>query len=88
MIFETKPCIVCDEASVLVLDAVKFERWRGGEHVQVVFADWSAERRELLITGTHPVCWETMMMESDCEYCGSSSCDYDCDESQAEGFAP
>ena len=62
MIFETRRCIVCDKASVLVLDDNKWERWVGGEHVQAVFADWSVERRELLISGTHPICWKNRIM--------------------------
>ncbi len=65
MIFETRPCIVCGKPSALVLDEGKYKRWQGGEHVQVVFADWSAERRELLMSGTHPICWENIMRVTD-----------------------
>ncbi len=63
MIFETDPCIVCGKPSALVLDDDKYERWRNGEYLQTVFADWLPERRELLITGTHPICWDNMMGE-------------------------
>ena len=63
MIFETNPCIVCGEPSALVLDDDKYDRLAYGESVQTVFADWSLERRELLITGTHPGCWNNMMEE-------------------------
>jgi len=27
--------------------------------------DWSLDKREMLITGTHPICWDIMFSEMD-----------------------
>lgn len=56
----TQKCIVCNEATTLTVNTVKLRRWQAGEHVQSVWPDWSANKRELMITGTHPDCWDKM----------------------------
>lgn len=63
MHFVTKPCIVCKQTSMLSLDMDDFLRWQGGELVQNVWPDWTPDQRELLITGTHPECWDEMFKE-------------------------
>jgi hypothetical protein len=42
------------------LDRELVNRWQGGENIQQVFPDMSAEDRELLISGIHPVCWDQL----------------------------
>ncbi len=61
----TKPCIMCGNTSELRLERDRVKRWLAGEHVQNVFPDMSADRRELLITGTHPACWDAMFADED-----------------------
>jgi hypothetical protein len=34
-----------------------------GEATQVAFPNMPADQREMLISGTHPVCWDMMMAE-------------------------
>lgn len=63
--FETKKCIVCRKTSVVELDKHKFVRWIRGEHAQNVWPEKSADERELLITGTHPECWDTMFPDEE-----------------------
>ena len=63
--FITKPCIVCHLTSEVELDAAKVARYEAGEHVQNVWPEKSASQRELLITGTHPVCWDNMFADDD-----------------------
>ena len=58
--FTTKPCIRCGKVTQLKLDATKVVRYRAGEHVQNVWPDKSDDEREMLITGTHPACWDQM----------------------------
>lgn len=65
--YATRPCMGCGESSVLALDAELYARWQGGEYVQDVWPDWTPGQRELLITGTHPECWERMFPEDDDE---------------------
>jgi len=56
----TPPCIVCKESTVVVLDKDKFDLWQSGVLVQNAFPHMTPSERELLITGTHPECWEKM----------------------------
>ena len=62
-VFVTKPCIVCEQTSWVTLDADKHARWIAGEHVQAVWPDMPAEEREMLITGTHPACWDQLFSD-------------------------
>ena len=62
--FETQPCMNCEERSLIDLDEKKFQRWTGGEVIQNVWPELSAGDRELLITGTHPSCWDSMFSVS------------------------
>lgn len=63
--FRTKPCPWCKETTTLQLDPTKVRRWQEGEFVQRVFPEMDADQRELLITGTHPKCWDLMFPEED-----------------------
>lgn len=56
----TRPCIVCGEVSFMELELDRVRRWQGGEHVQDVWPSMPAPEREMLITGTHPACWESL----------------------------
>jgi len=60
LVAQTNACIVCGQSSLLNLDTDKLMRWKSGERVQTVWPEWSSDQRELLITGTHPKCWEQM----------------------------
>lgn len=64
-LFTTKVCIVCGLSDEIYLDAGKVARWKAGEHVQTVWPEKSASQRELLITGTHPACWDDMFADDD-----------------------
>jgi hypothetical protein len=57
---KTKTCSVCGEYEVWSLDRELVDRWQGGENIQRVFPYMSAGEREILITGIHPDCWDTL----------------------------
>ena len=57
---KTKPCMVCDKYEVWSLNREAVTRWQEGENIQSVFPDMKAEDREVLITGTHPACWDKL----------------------------
>jgi hypothetical protein len=59
--YVSKNCIVCAETTVVNLPKKDFEAWVKGEYVQVAFPYLAPEVREILITGTHPKCWEKLM---------------------------
>ncbi len=65
MLVQTKPCISCGEVSTLELEPEKVRRYEAGEHVQNVWPEKSPGERELLITGTHPDCWDKMFPEEE-----------------------
>lgn len=58
--FETQVCMHCGKSTLVLLDIGKVNRWRAGEYVQSVWPEMTADARELLMTGTHPACWEAM----------------------------
>jgi hypothetical protein len=60
IVVRTKTCTVCGDYEVWSLDRELVNRWQGGENIQQVFPDMSAEDRELLISGIHPVCWDQL----------------------------
>ena len=62
---ETRPCQMCGKTSVVRLDEEKFNRWRQGEHIQNVWPEMSADNREVLISGTHPACWDRLFADAD-----------------------
>ena len=62
--FRTRQCIHCGASTIVLLDVAKVDRWRAGEYVQSVWPEMSASARELLMTGTHPACWDAMFGSS------------------------
>ena len=67
MKFITNPCPLCGKTSTVEIEQDKMDRWRQGEYVQNVFPEWTADERELLITGTHPKCWDEMFEQDEPE---------------------
>jgi hypothetical protein len=60
------PCMVCGLRSTLEMTEEQYREWKVNRaDVQVVFSDWSDGKRELLITGTHDACWDSMFADSD-----------------------
>lgn len=60
-----KKCTVCGKYPTVVVatleDAVGLMRWGYQRvNVQQALPHWSAEARELLVSGTHPECWEQL----------------------------
>jgi hypothetical protein len=46
-----------------------YYRWQKGQMVQDAFPRMSADQIELLVTGTHPKCWESIFPEEEDDYC-------------------
>ena len=65
IVVKTKTCTVCGEYEVWNLDRQAVTKWQGGEYIQNAFPDMSAEDRELLISGTHPACWNKLFPEEE-----------------------
>ena len=60
-------CVVCGLQSVMELSSHQIDRWKGGEYVQSVFPDLMPEDREVLISGTHPKCFNELFKEEEDE---------------------
>lgn len=56
-LYDTRRCPICGGTTALEVEVAKLRRWQAGEYVQSVWPEWSVGRRELLISGTHPICW-------------------------------
>lgn len=58
------PCPVCGKSSQFFVDAAqlpKIEKWRSGELlIQDALPDWPSGLRELLLSGTHPPCFDKL----------------------------
>lgn len=65
-----EPCQFCGVAETVLVDREALELWQGGALAQVAFPWLSDDNRELLISGTHPDCWERWMRDplADGEY--------------------
>lgn len=62
---KTKTCTVCGEYEVWSLDRAAVESWQAGENIQNAFPEMSIKDREILITGTHPACWDKLFPKED-----------------------
>ena len=67
ILVKTKPCLACKEYEVWSLDRDAVMRWQGGELIQNCFPNMSPSDRELLISGTHAKCWDTLFPEEENE---------------------
>ena len=54
-------CMLCSERSTIEVDRKAYTAWQNGAMAQDAFPTWTADQRELLMTGTHPECWDDIM---------------------------
>jgi len=62
---KTPPCPMCGKTALLEVDADGLRMWQAGAHIQRAFPQLEASQRELLMTGTHPACWDRMWVEDE-----------------------
>lgn len=74
-----KPCICCGKRAEVQLTDREYFKWSNGLPLDVAVPRLSMDDRELLITGTHAKCWETMFPEEAAEGLGPD-CEPDCEE--------
>jgi len=61
-------CPSCGKRNQIFANLVKLNRWQsGGELIQNVWPNLSAEERELMLTGFHSDCWDEMFAEDEYE---------------------
>lgn len=59
----TRNCQLCNQPTIMTVNIAEFNAWRDGMLIQDAFPTMSSENRELLISGTHPECWDKMFSE-------------------------
>lgn len=57
---QTPSCTVCSRTSRLSVPRPGLELWRAGAYIQDVLPALTADEREMLLTGTHPDCWDRL----------------------------
>ena len=54
-------CFHCGETNIIQLDFMSYMRWYNGDGlIQDIWPNLDADQRELIMTGTHPDCWNAM----------------------------
>jgi hypothetical protein len=61
----TPACPVCGKTSLVELTEEEQIALDSRRYIQEALPDWTPEERELLITGTHPACWASLMPKED-----------------------
>jgi len=62
----TNSCFHCGTENIITIDKDDYVSWKvKGSFVQNVFPWLTMDQRELLVSGTHPHCWEEMFPELD-----------------------
>jgi hypothetical protein len=56
-------CVVCGNHTVFFLSDEERAAMNSGKLIQDALPDWTAEQREVLISGTHPQCWTSLYGE-------------------------
>ena len=64
---EVGPCIVCQQKTLFNIPREVAEKINEGYSVQESWPYSTPDDREMLISGTHPACWEEMFGGSDCD---------------------
>lgn len=63
MIILTKKCPYCGCQSEIDVDQIQYQNWENGMLAQMAFPTMDKEIREVLISGTHPDCWNELFGE-------------------------
>jgi hypothetical protein len=65
VIVRTPPCFACSKPGSISVERSGFAAWQAGALIQHALPALSAAERELLISGTHPACWDALFPEED-----------------------
>ncbi len=61
----TKPCMECGKTSTLTVPTTGYYQWRRGDYIQNALPELTPDEREMLITGSHPDCWDKMFPQEE-----------------------
>ena len=63
----TPKCFFCGRGSVLQVPKDGFDKWKSGTLIQFALPELTDDEREMLINGTHPICWDENMIDDEDE---------------------
>lgn len=58
-------CPSCRKTDEFEVDERGYNRWRSGTHIQNAFPDLNVDRREQLMSGICPPCWDAEFPSED-----------------------
>lgn len=61
----TKPCMLCQASTIVEITEAEQSALDSGAYIQDALSSRPEAFRELLITGTHGDCWNTMFPEEE-----------------------
>jgi len=61
-------CFHCESHGCVIVDKNGYNNWVNGKLVHEAFPEMPIERREQLMNGIHPECWNELFGGYDCEY--------------------
>ena len=56
-------CVFCQQNAIVIVNENEYNKWQDGELVQRAFPSMNKHEREMLISGTHPHCWDEMFAD-------------------------
>lgn len=65
MTVQTPVCFHCHRAGFVTVLKTDYERYKAGALAQVAFPEMLPGEREMLISGTHPKCWDEMFADEE-----------------------
>jgi hypothetical protein len=65
VILETQKCMVCKTSTEIDVNLEQYLDYQSGSKVQDAFPDLTDDERELIISGTHPACWDSLFPDDE-----------------------
>lgn len=69
---DTVPCLWCGVGGTVTVPVEGYTAYVNGESIQQALYDVDASQREMLISGTHPGCWDVLWAEMEEEDDGNN----------------
>ena len=63
VIVHCPPCFHCGQRAEVQVLAADWEKYKAGAHAQQAFPEMPPAQREMLISGTHPACWDILFAD-------------------------
>lgn len=65
LVIRTPPCAMCGYSTIMEVNRKEWEAWKKGAFIQDAFPLLSPDEREMILSGTHPECWDKLFSEDE-----------------------